>query len=62
LLQLVETLVTDNQLSAAVAIDTRSVSGLHFLPQTIDMLKKEGHHVRILFLTASTGITGCPFF
>jgi UPF0042 nucleotide-binding protein len=24
------------------------------LPQTIQMLKKEGHHVRVLFLTAST--------
>lgn len=52
--QLVETLVTDNQLSAAIAIDTRSASGLNFLPQTIQMLKKEGHHVRVLFLTAST--------
>ena len=52
--QLVEALVSDNQKAVAVATDTRSAAGLEFLPQTIAMLRNEGHHVRVLFLTAST--------
>ncbi len=38
----------------AIAIDTRSAKVLHALPLLLQDLRKQGHNVQVIFLTAST--------
>lgn len=52
--ELVHTLIAEGIQSAAMAIDSRSAHLLTSVPDTIEKLKKEGHEVKVLFLTAST--------
>lgn len=51
---LVVTLLAEHIEVAAVAIDSRSAHLLTSVPQTIDQLRREGHQVEVVFLTAST--------
>ena len=51
---LISTLIDEGIQTAAMAIDSRSAHLLTSLPETIQKLRREGHEVKILFLTAST--------
>lgn len=51
---LVNTLVAEHIHMVAVAIDSRSAHLLTNVPETIDQLRRDGHEVNIVFLTAST--------
>lgn len=52
--ELVRTLIAEGIQNAAMAIDSRSAHLLTSVPDTIEKLRKEGHEVIVLFLTAST--------
>lgn len=52
--QLVETRLEDGEKTLAVAMDARSADSLAGLPADIQLLKDEGHDVKVLFLTAKT--------
>ncbi|MBX9901334.1 MAG: RNase adapter RapZ [Burkholderiaceae bacterium] len=51
---LVQTLISEGIESAAMAIDSRSAHLLTGLPDTVEQLRRDGHEVKIIFLTAST--------
>ncbi len=51
---LVTTHLEENPGKLAVAVDSRSAGSLDELPKSIQILKDEGHEVRVLFLTADT--------
>lgn len=51
---LVVTLLAEHIDVAAVAIDSRSAHLLTSVPQTINQLRRKGHQVDVVFLTAST--------
>jgi UPF0042 nucleotide-binding protein len=52
--QLVATRLEDGAKTLAVAVDARSADSLAGLPADIDLLKQDGHDVKVLFLTAKT--------
>jgi len=52
--QLVSTRLEEHGESLAVAMDARSADSLASLPADIQLLKDEGHDVKVLFLTAKT--------
>lgn len=52
--QLVATRIEENAQTLAVAMDARSADSLAGLPEDIQLLKNEGHDVKVLFLTAKT--------
>lgn len=52
--QLVETRLEEGAQTLAVAMDARSADSLAGLPVDIQILKDEGHDVKVLFLTAKT--------
>ncbi|HEY8607174.1 MAG TPA: RNase adapter RapZ [Noviherbaspirillum sp.] len=52
--QLVETRMEEGGEPLAVAMDARSADSLLSLPGDIQQLKREGHDVKVLFLTAKT--------
>ncbi|MFZ6646590.1 RNase adapter RapZ [Undibacterium sp. TJN25] len=52
--ELITTLLGEGIESAAMAIDSRSAHLLTSLPDTIAKLGRDGHEVKVLFLTAST--------
>jgi len=52
--QLVETRREEGAETLAVAMDARSADSLAGLPADIQLLKDEGHDVKVLFLTAKT--------
>ncbi len=52
--QLVATRLEDGAETLAVAMDARSADSLADLPADIQLLKNEGHNVKVLFLTAKT--------
>lgn len=52
--QLVATRIEEGEQSLAVAMDSRSADSLASLPSDINILKNEGHDVKVLFLTAKT--------
>lgn len=52
--QLVATRIEEGEQSLAVAMDSRSADSLASLPADINILKNEGHDVKVLFLTAKT--------
>ena len=51
---LVDTRLEDGAETLAVAIDARSADSLAELPADVQLLKSEGHDVKVLFLTAKT--------
>ncbi len=51
---LVETRLSEDQQTLAVAVDARSASSLAELPADINWLREQGHHVEVVFLTAKT--------
>lgn len=51
---LVATRIEEGEQSLAVAMDSRSADSLASLPSDINILKNEGHDVKVLFLTAKT--------
>ncbi|NMM37925.1 MAG: RNase adapter RapZ [Glaciimonas sp.] len=51
---LIATLNVEGVDTAAIAIDARSAKSFAALPSDIGRLKKEGHDVKVLFLTAKT--------
>jgi len=52
--ELIKTLSLEEHTNTAIAIDSRSAHLLTNLPQTLQVLRDQGHDVRVLFLTAST--------
>ena len=54
LCDLVRTRMNEGDGALAVAMDARSADSLASLPADIDILKSEGHDVRVLFFTAKT--------
>lgn len=52
--QLVETRLEEGAQTLAVAMDARSADSLAGLPADIQLLKEDGHDVKVLFLTAKT--------
>jgi UPF0042 nucleotide-binding protein len=52
--QLVATRLDEGAQSLAVAMDARSADSLASLPADIQLLKNDGHDVKVLFLTAKT--------
>jgi RNase adapter protein RapZ len=52
--QLVATRLEEGAQTLAVAMDARSADSLASLPVDIQLLKNEGHDVKVLFLTAKT--------
>lgn len=52
--QLVATRLEEGAKTLAVAVDARSADSLAGLPADIDLLKQDGHDVKVLFLTAKT--------
>jgi RNase adapter protein RapZ len=52
--QLVATRLEDGEKFLAVAMDARSADSLAGLPADIQLLKDDGHDVKVLFLTAKT--------
>jgi RNase adapter protein RapZ len=52
--QLVATRQEEDEQTLAVAMDARSADSLAGLPDDIQLLKNEGHDVKVLFLTAKT--------
>lgn len=52
--QLVRTCQDEKKSHLAVAIDSRSAQSLTGLPQSIDVLRQEGHVIEVIFLTADT--------
>ena len=51
---LVATLSGEGVEALAVAVDARSAASLASLPQAVQLLKQEGHDVKVMFLTANT--------
>jgi UPF0042 nucleotide-binding protein len=54
LCDLVRTRMKEGEGALAVAMDARSADSLATLPADIDLLKAQGHDVRVLFFTAKT--------
>jgi len=52
--QLVYTFIKEGKELLAVAVDSRSATSLADLPDSIRSLQKDGHDVKVLFLTADT--------
>ncbi|WP_019142032.1 RNase adapter RapZ [Noviherbaspirillum massiliense] len=52
--QLVATRLEEGEQTLAVAMDARSAASLAGLPADIQILRNEGHDVKVLFLTAKT--------
>lgn len=52
--QLVATRLEEGEQMLAVAMDARSAASLAGLPADIEILRNEGHDVKVLFLTAKT--------
>ena len=52
--ELVSTFVKEGKQRLAVAIDSRSATSLADLPANIEAIRQDGHHVKVLFLTADT--------
>lgn len=52
--QLVATRAEDGEKTLAVAMDARSADSLAGLPDDINLLRQEGHDIKVLFLTAKT--------
>jgi UPF0042 nucleotide-binding protein len=52
--QLIQTVDGGDSKCVAVAVDARSAQSLTELPTTVAMLREEGHHVKVIFLTSST--------
>lgn len=52
--QLVSTRLEEGGETLAVAMDSRSADSLASLPADIQLLKNEGHDIKVLFLTAKT--------
>ncbi|QJD99608.1 RNase adapter RapZ [Massilia forsythiae] len=51
---LVRTVDGEHTRCVAVAVDARSAQSLAELPHTVAALREEGHHVKVIYLTAST--------
>jgi UPF0042 nucleotide-binding protein len=51
---LVVTLADEGVEALAVAVDARSAASLASLPAAVRQLKADGHHVKVMFLTADT--------
>lgn len=51
---LVTTCIEENKTHLAVAVDSRSAQSLSNLPASIAELRKNGHHIQVIFLTADT--------
>jgi UPF0042 nucleotide-binding protein len=51
---LVATRIEEGEKTLAVAMDSRSADSLASLPSDINILKSEGHDVKVVFLTAKT--------
>lgn len=54
LTNLISALIADGTDTVAVAVDARSAESLVELPQTVKLLREEGHDVKVMFLTANT--------
>jgi len=54
LASLVDTLVAEGLEALAVAVDARSAASLATLPADVERLRKQGHDVKVMFLTSNT--------